>query len=166
MDLEPLKIGVGFGLGAIDVKNRLHRALGALASRAGPGVARAASGLPLIVSATALLIAGTAALGAFDSDSNARAPDPTPGPRIALSYTPEPDSGPLVITYYLVDTHAALEALLVTENQLVHREWLRKNDMEVLLVVDEQGEAAAREAYEEARRRTPFASFELVDLRQ
>jgi hypothetical protein len=148
------------------VTNRLHRALSALASRAGHGVVKAASSLSLIVSATALLIAAAAALGAFDADSGARMPEPTPGPRIALSYTPEPDSGPLVITYYLVDTQAAMEALLVTENQLVHREWLRKNDMEVLLVVDEQGEAVARQAYEAAKKRSPFAQFELVDLRQ
>jgi hypothetical protein len=146
--------------------NRLHRALSALASRAGQGVIRAASSLSLIVSATALVIAAAAALGAFDADSSARRPDPTEGPRIALSYTPEPDSGPLVVTYYLVDTQAAMEAMLVTENQLVYREWLRKNDMEVLLVVDEQGEAAAREAYEAAMKRSPFAHFELVDLRQ
>jgi len=118
------------------------------------------------VSASALLIAGAAALGAFDSESSPRAPDPTAGPRIALSYTPEPDSGPLVITYYLVDTQAAMEALLVTENQLVHREWLRKNEVEVFLVVDEQGEEMARRAYEAARLRAPFAHFELVDLRQ
>ena len=150
--------------GAIDVLNRLHRALRALASRAGHGVVRSGSSLSLIVSATALLIAGAAALGAFDSGSSARAPDPTAGPRIALSYTPEPDSG-LVITYYLVDTQAAMEALLVTENQLVHREWLRKNDMEVFLVVDKQGEEMARQAYEAARLRAPFAHFELVDLR-
>jgi hypothetical protein len=137
-----------------------------LASRAGHGAVRAASSLSLIVSATALLIVAAAALGAFDSGSSARMPDPTPGPRLALSYTPEPDDGPLVITYYLVDSQAAMEALLVTENQLVHREWLRKNDMEVLLVVDEHGEQIAREAYEAARRRSPFARFELVDLRQ
>ncbi len=92
-------------------------------------------------------------------------PEPTPAPRIALSYTPEPDSGPLVITYYLVDTQAAMEALLVTETQLVHREWLRKNDMEVFLVVDELGEELARQAYEAARLRAPFAHFELIDLR-
>ena len=145
--------------------NRLHRAVTALASRAGHGAVWAASSLSLLVSATALLIAGAAALGAFDADSSARAPEPTEGPRIALSYTPEPDSGPLVITYYLVDTQAAMESLLVTENQLVHREWLRKNDMEVFLVVDEQGEEVARQAYEAARLRAPFAHFELVDLR-
>jgi hypothetical protein len=146
--------------------NRLYRGLSSLAMRAAHAAVRAASSVSVIVSATALLIAGAAALGAFDSGSSARPPEPTAAPRVAFSYTPEPDSGPLVITYYLVDTQAAMEALLVTETQLVNREWLRKNDIEVILVADEQGEAVALRAYEAAKRRSPFAQFELVDLRQ
>jgi hypothetical protein len=121
--------------------------------------------LSLPVSAAVLAIAGAAALGAFDSPSAAREPEATPKPPVTLSYTPEPSVGPLVITYYLVDTQTAMEALLLTESQLVNREWLRKNDIEVLMVVDEASEERALRAYEAAKRRSPFAQFELIDLR-
>jgi hypothetical protein len=120
----------------------------------------------LPVSAAVLAIAGAAALGVFDAESKVREPVSTPEPRLVLSYTPEPSVGPLVITYYLVDNRSAMEAILVTESQLVNREWLRQNDIEVLLVVDEAGEEQALEAFEEAKERSPFAQFELVDLRE
>ena len=121
--------------------------------------------LSLPVSAVVLAIAGAAALGVFDTPSAVQEPEPTQAPRVMLSYTPEPDDGPLVITYYLVDSQTAAEALLVTETQLVHREWLRKNDYEVLMVVDEASEDRALRAFEAAKRRAPYAQFELIDLR-
>ena len=145
--------------------NRVHRVWQrtALGCAAVSTFLRANLSVP--VSAVVLAIAGAAALGVFDAPSAAREPQPTQGPRIALSYTPEPDDGPLVITYYLVDSQTAAEALLVTESQMVNREWLRKNDIEVLMVVDEASEERALRAYEAAKRRSPYAQFELVDLR-
>ena len=145
--------------------NRVHRGWQRAASGCAAVVVFLRGNLSVPVSAVVLAIAGAAALGVFDTPSDAREPEPTQAPRTALSYTPEPDDGPLVVTYYLVDSQTAAEALLVTETQLVHREWLRKNDYEVLLVVDEASEDRALRAFEAAKRRAPYAQFELIDLR-
>lgn len=146
--------------------NRLHRAWLRVASGCAALIAFLAANLSVPISAVALAIAAAAALGAFDSDSDAGQPQSVPAQRVAFSYTPEPSPGPLMVTYYLVDTETAMEALLVTESQLVNREWLRKSDIEVLLVVDEASEERAMRAFEAAKRRSPTSVFELVDLRQ
>src|SRR6187402_2349657 len=106
-----MKFGVRCSRGAIDVINRAYGAWRHMASASAAVLAFFGANLSLPVSAVVLAIAGAAAIGAFDSPSAAReTAEATSEPRIALSYPPDPTIGPLVVTYYFVDSETAAEA--------------------------------------------------------
>ena len=124
----------------------------------------------------ALVLAAAGALGYFDRESGRpsrevvqQAPRPTITPFPTVSSTPDAffPLEPLTVTYYLVDNEGDLDALRELENQIIYREILEKDAIEILLVRTEAEEAEAFRVLEEAETLAEESGFILVvqDLR-
>lgn len=83
--------------------------------------------------------------------------------------TPDPSitPSPLTVTYYLVDSEEDLRAYQGLEDEIIFREILETDDVEVLLVRDTEEEAEAKRVIERAQRLAQESGFILVirDLR-
>jgi hypothetical protein len=125
----------------------------------------------------ALVLAGAGALGYFDRDDSEgrsqtvqQAPRPTITPFPTVSSTPDAffPIEPLTVTYYLVDNERDLDALRELEDQIIFREILEKDAIEILLIRDDDEEAEAFRVLEEAEILAEESGFILVvqDLRE
>jgi hypothetical protein len=121
----------------------------------------------------ALIVAGAGALGYFDAG------DDTPPPKVEavaptrtlvpyatpLTFLPAP---PLTVTYYLVDNEREKRAYDHYEDDMIFREVLEKEAIEVLLIQTPEDQANADQILADAKKRSETSGFILVvkDLRQ
>ena len=122
----------------------------------------------LAVSVVAVTLAGAAGLGAFDPNDDRRA---SPPPRAQA--TPLPVStvdvslgGPfLTVTYVLVATEEERAVWDNVETTINQRELLSRMALEVLVVTNEDQEAAAYELIESFRASYPWNEYVVQDER-
>jgi hypothetical protein len=121
----------------------------------------------------ALGVAGAGALGYFDASND------TPAPKVEavaptstlvpyatpLSFSP---AVPLTVTYYLVDNEREKRAYEHYEDDMIFRELLEKEAIEVLLIQSPEDQARADQILAEAKVRSETSGFILVvlDLRK
>jgi len=120
----------------------------------------------------ALVVAGAGALGYFDADKASSppqrevlAPKPTLVPyKTPLAFLP---AEPLTVTYFLVDNEDELHAYEHYEDDMIFREILQKDAIEILLIRNDEEEARANRTLEVAKARAEASGFILVvqDLR-
>jgi hypothetical protein len=121
----------------------------------------------------ALIVAGAGALGYFDaSDSAPSPPREVVAPTATLVPYATPltfiPAEPLTVTYYLVDNEPQKRAYEHYEDDMIFRELLEKEAIEVLLITNEAEQAQANQILADAAKRAQTSGFILVvkDLRQ
>jgi hypothetical protein len=127
------------------------------------------------LSAAALSVAAYGALGGFEhatdtpvttgtpasASTNRQAAAPSPAPQPAIN----PNTRPLVVTYFLVGSEEHRALLHGVEDQLTYREYLSQAALEVLVVQTPAEETQALRIIDEARTSQPFTRFLVEDLR-
>jgi hypothetical protein len=125
--------------------------------------------------ALALIAAGAGALGYFDQTEEpvqprqaVVAPTRTPAPTIVATAAAVYPVEPLTVTYYLVDNEGDLHALERYEDDMIFREILEKDAIEILLIRNEAEQAEADRVLDEAKQRLEASGFilEVRDLRE
>ena len=123
------------------------------------------------VTAGVVAVAAAAGLGAFDPDDagrpseSRRAQAPRASP-VAAPTTGGSQEGPvLTVTYVFVGSEGERAIRNAIEDTMIHREFLSRNAVEVLVVRDEEEEAAAYEHIDALRKRNPWNLYVVEDLR-
>jgi hypothetical protein len=123
----------------------------------------------LAATAAVVAVAAAAGLGAFDPDGSsprpreAQAPRPLPMP---VSTTDGPqDASVFTVTYVLVGSEEERDVWHNVEETINQRELLSRMALEVLVITNDDEEAAAFELIDAVKERYPWNEYVIQDLR-